>query len=213
VISEVHKIAVNALSAIKLAEIDVNFLHTMLFGFPAWGIYAAVALVLGYVLLKIYWSKKTPRKKQRRQSGGADGAVQDFMSTVRLSDTQRIDRLHRVVTLVIGEKVDLKDLSFGRMSKFAVTFKGVEHAGGQDFAHIKLELGGAAADCGKSVDELGENDFLVPHATPDDPRCSIHYTSGTGEAVSFLQIKVQKIDPDERSAAIDVLHLRGRQAA
>jgi hypothetical protein len=36
---------------------------------------------------------------------------------------------------------------------------------------------------------------------------------GKGDAVSFLQVKVQKIDPVGGSAAIDVLHLRGRQAA
>jgi hypothetical protein len=192
----------------------VNFPSTALSGVPAWGIYAAVAIVLGGVLLKMYGSKKKPsRKKPAKQSVADDGVVQDFMSTMRLSDTQRIDRLHRVVTLTVGEKADLKELSFGRLTKLAVVFDGVEHARGQDFARIKLELGGASADCGVSVKELGDNDFLVPRAAPDDQRCIIHYMSGKGDAVSFLQVKVQKIDPIERSAAIDVLHLRGRQAA
>ncbi len=208
-----HKIALNPPSEIELAEIDVNFLHTTLFGFPAWIIYAAVTLVLGGVLLTMYGSKKSPRKKRPKKSGSTEGAVQDFMSTMRLSDTQRIDRLHRVVTLMVGERADFKDLSFGRLPKLAVTFDGVEQARGQNFAHIKLELGGAAADCGASVKELDENDFLVPSASPDDQRCSIHYVSGKGDAVSFLQVKVQKIDPIERSVAVDVLHLRGRQAA
>jgi hypothetical protein len=208
---EVHKIAVNPFSD-PFAEIDVKFFHTSLFGIPAWGICAAAALIVGGILLKVFWPTKSPRKARRAWFGDS-GAVRDFMSTVRLSDTQRIDRLHRVIKLTVGEKVDLNDLSFGRMSKLAVTFKGVEHSHGQDFAHIKLELGGAAAECGKSVEELGENDFLVPRAAPNDQRCFIHYTSGKGDTVSFLQIKVQKIDSVERSTAIDILHLRGRQAA
>jgi len=209
-----HKIAIKPQLQLSLSEIDVNALDTTLFGFPAWGMYAAITLVLSGVLLKMVWSKKkSPRKTRRSHFFGLVGPVQDFMSTARLSDTQRIDRLHRVVTLTVGERADFKDLSFNRLSKLAVTFGGVEQSGGQDYAHIKLELGGAAAECGASVTELADNDFLVPRSTPDDPRCSIHYTSAKDDAVSFLQVKVQKIDPVERSVAIDVLHLRGRQAA
>jgi hypothetical protein len=196
-----------------LAEIDVNFLNSTLFGFPVLGIVALLALVLGVVLLKALWPKKKSGKRSHVKSVSPDGTVKDFMSTMRLSDTQRIDRLHRLVTLSTGEKADLKDLSFDRLTKLAVTFRGIEQARGQDFARIKLELGGASADCGISVKEVGDNDFLVPRAAPDDPRCVIHYMSGKGDAVSFLQVKVQKIDPVKGSAAIDVLHLRGRQAA
>jgi len=198
----------------------VNFFDATLFGFAAWQVFAAVALVLGITLLLMIKGRKAPRRGAKRKAPGraadADddsGAVQDFMSTVRLSDTQRIDRLHRVVTLAAGEKADLKDMSFGRLPKFSVSFGGVEQARGQDFAHIKIELGGASADCGASVRELGDNDFLVPRATPDDQRCSILYMSGKGDAISFLQVKVQKLDAVERSASIDVLHVRGRQAA
>ncbi len=197
----------------QLTEIDMSFLTTTYFGIPAVVMYAAAVLLLSGVALKVYWLKKKPARKRQRMKSGGDGAVQDFMSTMRLSDTQRIDRLHRVVTLKVGQKADLKDLSFDRIPKLAVTFGGVEHARGQDFARIKLELGGASADCGLSVKELGDNDFLMPRAMPDDPRSSIHYMSGKGDAVSFLQVKVQKIDPVERSAAIDILHVRGRQAA
>jgi hypothetical protein len=193
----------------------VNFLNTTIFGSPAWLIYAIAALFLtSIVLLKIYFSKAKPQpKKRRKRSSGSDDAVQDFMSTMRLSDTQRIDRLHRVVTLTVGQKADLADLSFGRLPKLIVSFGGVEQARGQDFARVKIELGGATADCGTAVKEVADNDFLLPRALPDDQRCAIHYMCGTGDAVSFLQIKVQKIDPVARSAAIDVLHLRGRQAA
>jgi hypothetical protein len=192
----------------------MNILNSTLFGLPAVGVIATAALILSGVLLKWVWPKKaTAQKKRSRRPASNDGGVQDFMSTMRLSDTQRIDRLHRVVTLAIGEKADLKELSFDRLPKLSVSFNGVEHARGQDFARIKLELGGATADCGQSVKEVGDNDFLVPRAAPDDPRCVIHYMSGKGDAVSFLQVRVQKIDPVERSAAIDVLHLRGRQAA
>jgi len=190
----------------------VNSLNNSVFGLPLWVVLAAVAIAAGFVLVKIFASKKNPSAAKQRRKKSSDGSVKDFMSTMRLSDTQRIDRLQRVVTLKIGEKADLKDLSFDRLKKFVVTFGGLEQTRGQDRARIKLELGGAIADCGAFVTELEDNEFLVPRAS-DDQRCSIHYSSGSDDAVGFLQIKVNKIDPVDGSVALDVLHLRGRQAA
>ncbi len=197
----------------------MNFFGATLFGIAAWQLYIAVALVLSFALLTFHRRKKVPVNGSAGKGPASKGsrrvakAVQDFMSTVRLSDTQRIDRLHRVVTLTAGQKADLKEMSFGRLSKLSVALTGIEQARGKDFARIKLELGGASADCGASVKELGENDFLVPRATIDEQRCSIMYVCGKPDAVSFLQVKVQNLNPVEGSVSIDVLHVRGRQAA
>jgi hypothetical protein len=132
---------------------------------------------------------------------------------VNLTDTQRIDHLHRQVSLKAGERADLKELTFGRLPQLRVLFAGVESSSGQDYAHLKIELGGSTADCGTAVQELGDNDFLVPRAMHGDQHSAIHYTCGKSDAVSFLQVKVLQFDAVKQSASIDVLHVRGRRAA
>ena len=151
-----------------------------------------------YVLLRIHWSRAEARRAhvvdtivEKNAALPPNRAVKTALSS---TDTQRIDHLYRNVLLKVGEQADLKDLTFGRLPRFRVAFAGIEQASGQDFAHIKLELGGVAANCGSAVQELGENDFLVPRGAPGDEHCSIHYTCGKTDAVSFLQVKVAKLN-------------------
>jgi hypothetical protein len=193
----------------------VNLLDVTVFGFAAWRIVLVVTLLLSYAAFKIHSMRRTkvsPVGAPGRASG-EPGLVYTNAPTVRLTDTQRIDRLHRLVSLKAGEEADLKDLTFGRMPQLRVAFTGIEHERGQDFAHIKVDLGGAAAGCGADVKELKENHFLVPRALPDDQRSCILYFCGKPDAVSFLQVKVRRLDAVEQCAAIDVLHVRGRWAA
>jgi len=201
-------------------ESIANVFSATIFGFTAWRIYSAAALLVLYVVLRIYWAKaEQARQLEERHSVAQVNANSPMVlkreedSNLALSDTQRIDQLHRRISLKAGEQADLKDLTFGQLSRLRVVFAGIEHASGQDFAHIKVELGGATADCGSAVQEIGENDFLVPRAGQSDQHSSIHYTCGKSDAVSFLQVKVPQFDVDEKSAAIDILHVRGRRAA
>jgi hypothetical protein len=202
----------------------VNLFHVTIFGFTAWRVCAATVLVLVYVGLRFHWRQEEQRRAgaerttgaQANKSAGSNGSTlrtRKERAPVDLTDTQRIDHLHRSVSLQVGEHADLKELTFGRLPKLRVAFAGVEHSSGQEFAHIKVELGGATADCGKSVQELGENDFLVPRTANGDQHSSIHYTCGKSDAVSFLQVKVLQFDAAKKSVSIDVLHVRGRRAA
>jgi hypothetical protein len=202
----------------------LKLLDLTILGFTAWRVVAATVLLLLYAFLRIYWHKQEVRRQTA--ASAPDLAARNATPgtpkprkwkekpPVDLTDTQRIDHLHRYVSLKAGEQADLKDLTFGRLSKFCVAFAGVEHASGQDLAHIKIELGGATAACGNSVQEVGDNDFLVPRAAHGDQQhCSIHYTCGQKDAVSYLQVKVLQLDAAKQSASIDVLHVRGRRAA
>lgn len=203
-------------------ENDVNILDATLFGFSAWRIVLGFALLAVFVVLML--------RSRKRKVAASASAEDDDESThdktiviappagaekpaVNLTDTQRIDQLHRRLSLKAGERADLKDLTFGRLAKFNIVLAGIEHASGRDFAHIKVELGGATADCGSAVQEIGENDFLVPRAMLPGQQCSIHYMCGRADAVSYLQVQVPQINPVDGSAAIDVLHVRGRRAA
>jgi hypothetical protein len=197
----------------------VNFFHTTIFGFTAWRICSAAALLVLYVLLRIYWSKAEAKrcteaaKRTRAEPNAPTTRNWKERPPVNLTDTQRIDHLHRHLSLKAGEHADLKELTFGRLPRLHIAFAGVENSSGQDYAHIKIELGGATADCGNFVQELGENDFLVPRGTQGDQHCSIHYTCGKSDAVSFLKVNVSQFDAAKQSASIDVLHVRGRRAA
>jgi hypothetical protein len=198
----------------------LKLLDTTIFGFTAWRVIAATALLMLYAFLQFYWRKQAARRLIEVE---ALSHVEPNVPKARkwkekppvdLTDTQRIDHLHRHLSLKAGEHADLKELTFGRLAKFRVAFAGIEHTAGRDFAHLKVELGGATADCGKSVQEVGDNDFLVPRAGQGEQQhCSIHYTCGQKDAVSYLQVKVLQLDAAKQSASIEVLHVRGRRAA
>jgi len=156
---------------------------------------------------------KSESKPHNKDKSKVKSKVKAKEQKVDLTDTQRIDQLHRRLSLKAGEHADLKDLTFGRLAKFHIVLAGIEHASGRDFARIKIELGGATADCGPSVQEVGPNEFLVPRAGVQAQNCSIHYMLGRADAVSYLQIQVPQVDPVNLSASIDVMHVRGRRAA
>jgi hypothetical protein len=197
----------------------MNFFHATILGFTAWRVCTSGALLVLFVVLQVHWAREKAKRQREVQV--------DFRETpnvpqtrkwkrsasVALTDTQRIDHLQRHLSLKAGEHADLKDLTFGRLPKLRIAFAGIENSSDQDYAHIKIELGGAVADCGKSVRELRENNFLVPRAAQGDQHGSIHYTCGEGDAVSFLKVTVSKFDVVKQSASIDVLHVRGRRAA
>lgn len=184
------------------------------FGIDAWRICSVAALFVGYALYLVFRPKRgvknDGKKKIRAESGEL---VYTDAPTIRLTDTQRIDRLHKVVSLKSGEQADLAALTFGRIPKLRLHLQGIENERGQDFAHIKIDLGGASAGCGDSVKEINDNSFLVPKAANDEQRTSILYFCGKPDAVSFLQVQVKQLDPVDQTAAIDVLHVRGRWAA
>jgi hypothetical protein len=192
----------------------VSVLDVTWFGIAAWRLGLVATLLLSYLIYKIHGARtanSVPTTVKLRAESGE--LVYTDAPTVRLTDTQRIDRLHRIVSLKAGENAELKELTFGRVPQLRVGLVGIEHDSGQDFAHIKIDLGGAVAGCGDSVKELKENNFLVPRAALDEQRCSILYFCGKPDAVSFLQVKVRQINAVDQSAAIDVLHVRGRWAA
>jgi len=139
--------------------------------------------------------------------------------TIRLGDSQRIDRLHKVLTMRVGEQVDLLSMTFDGIPRLRVVLAGVELApaddrfpAARDCARIHLELGGAIAGCGTLVKEIAVNQFLVPLATQDEQRCSILHFHGKDDIVSFLRIKVPHLNVEGSTAEVDVLHVSGHWA-
>lgn len=134
------------------------------------------------------------------------GLVYDDAPTIVASNSKRVDRLHRILTLSIGEQVDLLDLTFDRMPRLRLSFGGFE----EDYARIAIELGGAIAGCGSLVKELAPNQFLVPRAVQEEQRASILHFHGKGDAVNFLRVKVIQLHREAHTVDVDVLHVCGQ---
>ena len=139
--------------------------------------------------------------------------------TIRLGESQRIDRLHKILSLKSGEHHDLLDLTFDGIPRLRISLANVERTAAdekfptaRDCARIHLELGGAIAGCGALVKEVAINQFWVPQATQDEQRSSILHFHGKDDIVNFLRIKVLRLDVEQSTAEIDVLHVSGHWA-
>jgi hypothetical protein len=210
----------------------MKFLEATIFGLTAWRLCLSGALVIVFFVLRSRWSHKVATeaiefsasastahsvneslKSRGEGKGKLSLARAKRASPVNLTDTQRIDHLHRSVALRAGETADLKDLSFGRLAQLSVKFVGVEHASGKEYARIVLDLGGPSADGGSGVEPVGNNEFLMPRGAYGDPNSSIHHTCTRGDAVSQLEVRVSRLDLDKRTVTVDVMHVRGGQRA
>lgn len=183
-----------------------------------WPFYVAAAvLLLGLCVAKFQSSRKAERGTpiDFAPLGEQKGLVYTDAPTVRVGDSQRIDRLHRLITLKPGQRVDLLDVTFDRIPRLRIALQAIQTAAEEkcEYARINIELGGARAGCGSLVKEIEPNDFLAPAVVKDEQPSSIVYFAGQGEAINFLRIKVVRIDPALQSADIDVLHLCGQWAA
>jgi hypothetical protein len=184
--------------------------------FVTWPLYVvAVALFFGIWFAKFQSWRKSQRDgsfNAGAPASGQGGLVYTEAPTVRVGDSQRMERLHRVITLNAGQHVDVLDVAFERIPRLRIALSAIETdaADRRDYARLQIELGGALAGCGSQVKQLGPNEFLAPLASREEQPYSILHFAGQGEALSFLRIKVIRLDVATNSADVDVLHLSGR---
>jgi hypothetical protein len=189
--------------------VPVELIKQTVMGGASWPILLAAALILVGV-----WLGTRARNLHSGNVSANVGSnqtipttfVYDDAPTVRVNDSKRVDRLHRTLTLSIGEHVDLLDLTFDRIPRLRLSFAGFD----QEYARIAIELGGAIAGCGSLVKEISPNQFLVPRAAQEEQRASILHFHGKGEAVSFLRVKVSSMHPEQQSVELNVLHVCGQ---
>lgn len=133
--------------------------------------------------------------------------------TVRLVESQRVDRLRKLLRMQPGESVDVVETRAGLPPRFRLTLKRIVDVEGGPVAHIAVAFGGAAVSCGPLVEEIAFNEFVLPRATRDEPRNSVFHYQESGDALDFMRIKLRSVDPALSWAELDVLQVSGHWPA
>jgi hypothetical protein len=125
--------------------------------------------------------------------------------TVRLSDSQRVDRRRKIVRLAVCEHIDILETPEGFDPRFRITLKSVVRIA--DSAHVAVGFGGTRVSCGPLVQEKSINEFIVPRSLGDEPRSSIFHFYEKGSSLDFMRIKVRSVDATAGTAELDVMHV------
>ncbi|HJY35819.1 MAG TPA: hypothetical protein VJ299_00075 [Steroidobacteraceae bacterium] len=125
--------------------------------------------------------------------------------TVRVSDSQRVDRRRKIVRLTAGEHVDILETPEGMEPRFRITLKSVVRMA--DSAHIAVAFGGTRVSCGPLVQEQSTNEFIVPRALRDESRSSVFHYYEKGSSLDFMRIKVRSLDAAAGTAELDVMQI------
>jgi len=142
---------------------------------------------------------------QRAAAPAAGKIIYSDAPTVRVSDSQRVDRRRKIVRLTAGEHVDILETPEGMEPRFRITLKSVVRMA--DAAHIAVAFGGTRVSCGPLVQEQSTNEFIVPRALRDESRSSVLHYYEKGSSLDFMRIKVRSLDAAAGTAELDVMQV------
>jgi hypothetical protein len=142
---------------------------------------------------------------QRAAAPAAGKIIYSDAPTVRVSDSQRVDRRRKIVRLIAGEHVDILETPAGMEPRFRITLKSVVRMA--DSAHIAVAFGGTRVSCGPLVQEQSTNEFIVPRALRDESRSSVFHYYEKGSSLDFMRIKVRSLDAAAGTAELDVMQI------
>ena len=142
---------------------------------------------------------------QRTAAPAAGKIIYSDAPTVRVSDSQRVDRRRKIVRLTAGEHVDILETPQGMEPRFRITLKSVVRMA--DSAHIAVAFGGTRVSCGPLVQEQSTNEFIVPRALRDESRSSVFHYYEKGSSLDFMRIKVRSLDAAAGTAELDVMQI------
>jgi hypothetical protein len=168
----------------------------------------ALAVTAGVVAAMSYFHRQRTAAElamQRAAAAAPGKIIYNDAPTVRVPDSQRVDRRRKIVRLAAGEHVDILETLEGLEPRFRITLKSVVRMA--DAAHIAIQFGGTRVSCGPLVQEKSTNEFIVPRALGDEPRSSIFYFYEKGSSLDFMRIKVRSLDATAGTAELDVLQV------
>ena len=167
-----------------------------------------IAFAAGLIAAGAYWRQRSAIIAVNRQGASATIIYNDT-PTVRVVDSQRVDRLRKVVHLTSGAHVDILEAQPNDPPRFRITLKSIVERAETAAAHIVVDLRGTSLSCGPLVEEVGHNEFVLPRALRDEPRSAVFHYQERGDALGFLRIKVRAIDAEAKTAEIDVMQVQG----
>jgi hypothetical protein len=129
--------------------------------------------------------------------------------TVRVAESQRVDRMRKLVRLAPSESVDVLENRGTPVPRFRITLKAIGQRDDGPTAHIVVSFGGTAVSCGPAVEEVGHNEFILPRSGRDEPRTSVFHYHERGDALDFMRIKLRGIDAASGAADFDVMQVSG----
>lgn len=173
-------------------------------------LWLAVGLVAAFIGAALYWRRQQAPASATAATPGT--IVYRDAPTVRVNDSQRVDRARKLLTLKNGESLDLLATAPGLPPRFRITVKNIV-AGGDEAAHLLVEFGGTQLSCGPLVHETACNEFILPRAGRDEHRSSIFYYHERGDSLEFMRIKLKSADADAGVVELDVMQLHGHWAS
>lgn len=172
----------------------------------------AVGITAALVAAGSYWRRSRLSTVTMRAAAPSKIIYHDA-PTVRVVDSQRVDRMRKVVRLATGQYIDILETRPGLSPRFRIALKAIVARGEMEATHIAVEFGGTRVSCGPTVEEIGFNEFIVPRAVRDEPRSSILHYQENGDSLDFMRIKVRGIDAAAGTAELDVMQVSGHWPA
>ena len=172
-------------------------------------LWLVVGLLTAFIVAALYWRRQHAPVSPARAAAASRPIVYRDAPTVRVSDSQRVDRTRKIVKVRGGESVDLLATAPGMPTRFRITLKNIVEGSDLEAAHLFVELGGTQLSCGPLVHETAFNEFVLPRATRDEHRSSIFYYHERGDSLEFLRIKLKSADPSTQLVELDVMQLHG----
>jgi hypothetical protein len=174
-----------------------------------------IALVGGLFAATTWWRRHRSSAVaglQRNASANLGKIVYQDAPTVRVVDSQRVDRIRKIVRLAVNESFDVLENRGSPVPRFRLTLKEIL-AGETPAVRIVVEYGGTPLSCGPLVKELGHNEFLLPRVAREEPRSAILHFHERGDALDFMRIKLRGTDFATNTAEIDVMQVSGNWPA
>ena len=182
-----------------------------------------IVLIAALIAAASYWRRHRPseqlhtRQQAQREQPAAKQKIPDISyrdtPTVRVVDSQRVDRLRKVARLQVGSHLDVLETRIGITPRFRITLKGVDQRADLETAHIGVDFGGAEVSCGPLVHEVAYNEFILPRVSRDEPRSAVFHYYENGDSLDFMRIKLRHVDAQTGTAEIDVMQVSGHWPA
>ena len=168
----------------------------------------AVGITAGFIAAVTYLHRQRAAAElalQRAVAAAPGKIIYNDAPTVRVADSQRVDRRRKIVRLAAGEHVDILETPEGLDPRFRITLKSVVRMA--DSAHIAIQFGGTRVSCGPLVQEKSTNEFIMPRALGDEPRSSVFHYFEQGSSLDFMRIKLRALDAAAGTAELDVMQV------